>query len=229
MTDQVSEQRTILEHEMIFGVKRRERLAWTVAIASLLISAGGIGTTLLLLPLKETEAFLTIVDRSTGIAERTVQVERANVEYTDAVKESLLFNYVVNRETYDANDNENRILKVYRQSTADAQLDLRQLWTEGHKNYPPTLFGQQGKVTIKVLNISHIDQNTATVRFEKTLAVLGEPDRIGNFTATISYKFVPTSESAVELVWENPFGFTVGSYRSSPESLEAQEMEGGAE
>lgn len=227
MTDRESEQRTILESEMIFGVKRRERLAWTVAIGSVLIGLGGVATALMMLPLKETQAFLTIVDRDTGIAERAVQIERASIEHADAVKESLLFNYVMNRETYDVHDNEDRILKVYRQSTGPAQQLLRDLWTEGHANYPPVVYGESGKVSIEVLAINQINPNTATVRFTRTLTRPGEDDLIGNFQATIGFSFVPSQQSALELVWENPFGFIVNSYRVSAESLEAQEMDGG--
>lgn len=227
MTDRASEQRTILENEMIFGVKRRERMAWSVAIGGVLIGVGGIATALLMLPLKETQAFLTIVDHDTGIAERAVQIKRAGIEHADAVKQSLLFNYVMDRETYDVNDNEDRILKVYRQSTGTAQEQLRALWSEGHENYPPEIYGERGRVTVEVLSINAIDNNTAQVRFTKTYSQPGEDDRIGNFYATINYQFVPSQQSAVELVWENPFGFLVNSYRITAESMEAQE--GGAE
>lgn len=227
MTDQESEQRTILENEMIFGVRRRERMAWLVASGGVLIGLCGIAAALMVLPLKETQAFLTIVDRDTGIAERAVQIERASIEHADAVKQSLLFNYVLDRETYDVNDNERRILKAYRQSAGAAQNSLRALWTEGHQNYPPQIYGQGGKVTIEILSISPIDDHTATVRYTRTLSQPGEDDLIGNFYATVAYQFVPSKQSAVELVWENPFGFTVTDYRTSPESLEAQQQQGG--
>lgn len=68
-------------------------------------------------------------------------------------------------------------------------------------------------------------ENTAQVRFTKRLEKPGEPDRIGKFYATVSYAFEPTTASAVELVWENPFGFTVTDYRVTAESLDAQDME----
>lgn len=223
MTDQESEQRTILENEMIFGVRRRERMAWMVGIVGSLVGLGGITVALMTLPLKETQAFLTIVDRNTGQAERAVQIERASIEHADAVKQSLLYSYVMARETYDVNDNEDRILRVYRQSVGQAQQSLREQWTEGHENYPLTLYGQSGKVSIEVLSINQINPNTATVRFVKTLTRPGEDDRIGNFTATVTYQFVPSQQSALELVWQNPFGFTVTDYRSTPDSLEAQQ------
>lgn len=226
MTDHASEQRTILENELIFGRSRRERTAWGVATLFGLIAVGELAGLLMLLPLKETAAYLTIVDRDTGIAERTVEIERAGIEYEDAVKQSLIFNYVMDRETYDGNDNERRILKVYRQSAGPAQQALRALWTEGNANYPPDLYGMTAKITIDVLSVNQITANTAQVRFSKTLTMPGEDDRIGNFYATVTHDFVPSQQSAVELVWENPFGFTVTDYRVAAESLDAQQ-EGG--
>ncbi|QLH17059.1 type IV secretion system protein (plasmid) [Paracoccus pantotrophus] len=100
---------------------------------------------------------------------------------------------------------------------------MREQWTEGHESYPLTVYGQSGKVSVEVLSINQINPNTATVRFVKTLTHPGEDDRIGNFTATVTYQFVPSQQSALELVWQNPFGFTVTDYRSTPDSLEAQQ------
>ncbi len=77
-----------------------------------------------------------------------------------------------------------------------------------------------------MLSVNPIDEDTTQVRFTKTLSRPGEDDLIGNFYATVTYQFVPTQQSAVELVWENPFGFTVTDYRVTAESLEAQQ-EGG--
>lgn len=226
MTDRASEQRTILESELIFGARRSLRTAWSVAAFAGLIAVGELMALVMLLPLKQTQAYLTIVDRDTGMAERTVQIEQATIEHADAVKQSLIFNYVVDRETYDANDNERRIPKADRQSAGPAQQGLRALWTEGNADYPPDLYGLTGKISIEVLSVSQIDEDTAQVRFTKTLSRPGEDDRIGNFYATLTYQFVPTQQSAVELVWENPFGFTVTDYRVTAESLEAQQ-EGG--
>ena len=74
-----------------------------------------------------------------------------------------------------------------------------------------------------MLSISEVGENTATVRFTKTFSQTGEDDRVGKFYATVTYAFQPSTESAVELVWENPLGFVVTDYRITAESLEEQE------
>src|SRR5699024_9498152 len=140
--------------------------------------------------------------------------------------QSLLYNYVKNRETYDAADNEARILQAYRMSSPRMQAALKAQWDKANPNYPPTIYGASGKVIVDVLSITPVAPRTAQVRFTKRLKKGGEPDRIGKFYATITYEFQPTIASAVQLVWENPFGFTVTDYRVTAESLEAQNMEG---
>lgn len=222
MTDRLSEQRTILESELFLEGKRRERRGSIIGTVGLVIAAGGIAAALATLPLKQTEAFVVMVDKDTGMASRVVQVEPATMSEAEAVRKGLLFSYVMDRETYDENDNENRLLKVFRMSSLLEQDKLRSLWNPSNPNYPPTLYGNSGKVEIKVLSISEISETTATVRFTKTFSQHGEDDRIGKFYATVTYQFQPSTESAVELVWENPLGFVVTNYRVTAESLEEE-------
>ena len=225
MADRESDSRTILENELIFGVRRRERMAWAVAIGGVLLGLGGVAVAGMTLPLKETQAFVTIVDKDTGLAERAVRVEAAGIEHGAAVEQSLLYTYVKNRETYDQADNEARILRVYRMSETRVQAALKAQWDKANPNYPPLIYGASGKVIVDVLSITPVAENTAQVRFTKRLEKPSEPDRIGKFYATVRYAFEPTTASAVELVWENPFGFTVTDYRVTAESFEAQDME----
>lgn len=225
MTERDSDSRTLLENELIFGVRRRERLAWTVAICCALIGLGGVGAAALSLPLKETQAFVLVVDKDTGATSRVVQVEAAGIEQSAAVEQSLLYSYVKDRETYDAADNEARLLRVYNMSASRMREALKVQWDKDNPDYPPLIYGAGGKVLVEVLSVTPVGPGAAQVRFTKRLKKAGEPDRTGKFYATITYEFRPTKASAVELVWENPFGFTVTDYRVTAESLEAQGME----
>ena len=222
MTDIMSEQRKLVARQLLIEPTRREKLAWLVAVGGMACGMLGLASTLALLPLKQTQAYLTIVDHDTGLASRAVEVERATMEHADAVTQSLLYGYVLDRETYDPNDNEARMLRTWRQSTGEARTSLQALWDGKNPNYPPTLYGETGRVKLEVLSINQVNDSTAQVRFVKTLTRPNQPDRLGNFTATVSYRFQPTQESALELVWQNPFGFVVTGYRVSSDTLEAQ-------
>jgi type IV secretion system protein VirB8 len=83
------------------------------------------------------------------------------------------------------------------------------------------LYGQNSKVVIDVLSITPVTDTTAQVRFTKTWVSDGEgvPDRIGKFTATVTYRFEPSKQTALDLVWQNPTGFLVTDYRITAETL----------
>lgn len=221
MTGSPPELRSFLEAEMFFGVKKRERIAYAVAGGGLAIGLMGMIAVVTLLPLKETEAFLAIVDKDTGVAERVVAVEKAGMEQAEAIRQSLLFAYVTDRETYDQHENEIRILRAYTWSEANAKSSLVALWTEGAPNYPPKLYGESSRVRVDILSITPVTETTAQVRFTKTWVSDGEgiPDREGKFTATVTYRFEPTRETALNLVWQNPTGFVVTDYRLTSEAL----------
>ena len=163
MTGSPPELRSFLEAEMFYGVKKRERIAYAVAGGGLAIGLMGMIAVVTMLPLKQTEAFLAIVDKDTGVAERVVAVEKAGIEQAEAIRQSLLFAYVTDRETYDQHDNESRILRAYTWSEGNARQGLVSLWTEGNANYPPKLYGQNSKVVIDVLSITPVTDTTALV------------------------------------------------------------------
>lgn len=212
------EERRILESEAIFGVQRREKYAWTIAAIGGVTGLVAVGAIAFMLPLKETEAFLAIVDKDTGIAERAVTVQRAALDHSSAVEQSLLYQYIKDRETYDPTDNEARIFDTYRKSIGQARQSLKSLWQEDSPNFPPIVYGSGARATIDVLSINEVAENTAQVRFTKTLTVPDEPDRVGKFYATVAFEFRPQSNANLNLVWENPFGFTVKSYRVTSET-----------
>jgi len=225
MTGSPPELRSFLEGEMFFGVRKRERIAYGIARGGLAIGLMGMIAVTVLLPLKDTEAYLAIVDKDTGVAERVVSVEKAGMEQAEAIRQSLLYAYVTDRETYDQHDNETRILRAYTWSEGDAKTSLKSLWTEGHPNYPPKIYGENSRVMVRILSITPVTETTSRVRFTKTWVSDGEgvPDREGKFTATVTFRFEPSKESALDLVWQNPTGFLVTDYRLTAESLQPQE------
>lgn len=203
--------------ETIVGLRQREKRAWAVAIAGLALGAIGVGVGAYGVAKNETEAYLAIVDRDTGIVERAVNVERAPVDQQRAVVESLIHSYVLDRETYDVDDNEYRILSVFRRSAPGVRRPLEALWTPGGDGYPPEVYGMDGKVQVTIHNVVMIDEDTAQVRFSKTLRRPNTPTRQGDFVATVTYVFNPSTVDNNLLLWQNPFGFQVVGYRVASE------------
>lgn len=205
--------------ETIQGLRQREKRAWAVAVIGLVAGLAGVGVGAYGLAKNETQAYLAIVDRDTGIAERAVTVERASVDQQRAVVESLIYGYVRDRETYDVDDNEYRILSVFKRSAADVRRALEQKWTPGHSGYPPELYGVDGRVEVAINNVVMIDEDTAQVRFSKTLRRPNSPMQTGDFVATVTYVFNPSTVDNNLLLWQNPFGFQVVGYRVASEGM----------
>ena len=169
--------KSFLEEEMAFGIRKRERIAWIVAAGGVATGLLGVAAVVLMLPLKQTEAYLAIVDKDTGVAERVVSVEKAGVDQAEGIKQSLLYSYVIDRETFDARDNEDRILKVYSRSEDGARRSLVALWAEGSENYPPKVYGASAKATVAITSITPITETTYQIRYTKTLARDADPER----------------------------------------------------
>ena len=205
--------------EAIMGLAQREKRAWAVGIAGLVLGLLGVGVGAYGMSKNETQAYLALVDRDTGIVERAVTVERAAVEQQQAVAESLIYGYVRDRETYDVNDNEYRILSVFKRSAPNVRRPLESLWTPGHKNYPPEAYGVDGTVTVDIGNVVMISNDTAQVRFTKTLRRPNTATQQGSFVATVTFVFKPSTVNNNLLLWQNPFGFQVSGYRVSSEGL----------
>lgn len=203
--------------DVIGGQQRRERIAWALALAGLLIGGVGIGAGFAGISNSETHAYLALVDRDTGTVSRAVTVERAAVEHSDAIRESLIHAYVFDREAYDPDDNEYRIRNVALRTAGQALTDLSAIWQPGHSQFPPDLYGDDGVVQVRINNIEIIDEDTARVRFTKRHSRSGKPVREGDFISIVTYRFQPDIVNNNQILWANPYGFQVTGYRRTSE------------
>ena len=209
------------EQDLILEPRRSARKAWLVATV-----AGGLAVVqglalVLMLPLQNTEVFTVLVDKTTGQAERIVQVQPTGISDEQAVKESLLIAYINDRESYIRAGLQERLESVQRRSAETASESLLRLWTDSSSNadYPPRIYGAGAEVAIKVKAINFLGPEVAQVRFEKTLRRPRQDAITRSFIATIGFKFDPRQQRQLQLVWENPLGFIVNNYAVSAETL----------
>ena len=211
------------QDEVFFQLRlQRNRWMWT-ALLSLGLALASVGTLLALVPLKEVRPYLVMVDRTTGEAEKVVQIRAVDLAEEEAVRQAELVRYVTDRETYDPTDNGTRIPEVLSHSRDQARRSLVALWTAGAEGYPPTVYADRARVDVTVVSIAFLSETseggTAQVRFRKTLLQPGERPVERDFVATIGFVFEPRVERNLETVWRNPLGFTVTSYRVDAETL----------
>lgn len=209
----------------IFFTLQQQRNAWAkIAVGSIVLALMALGALIVILPLDETRPFVVMVDKTTGEAEKLVQVRPATLDQQDAVLQAGLVSYVVDRETYDPADNAIRIPDVMTRSSANAAETLGALWTSSSPQYPPTVYGADIRVRVVVKSISlspaagSKTPDLARVRITKYREEKGRETAERTFVATVGYVFQPKENAKLEEVWKNPLGFNVLSYRIDAET-----------
>ncbi|AYM60932.1 type IV secretion system protein (plasmid) [Agrobacterium fabrum] len=221
MTD--SDTHHAFEDELFFTL-RQQRNNWAkIAIGSVALALLSICCLLVILPLNETRPFVVMVDKTTGQAEKVVEVRPATLDQQDAVRQAELVSYVVDRETFDPADNGIRIPDVMTRSKDNAAETLASLWSASSKQYPPTVYGSDIRVRVVVKSISISPSarrnapDLARVRITKYREEKGRETAERTFVATVGFTFQPNANAQLQAVWKNPLGFTVVSYRIDAE------------
>ncbi len=202
------------QDEVFFSMQHQRNKWALVACIAMGLSVLCVLSIIFMLPLKEKQPYVVMVDKTTGQAEKIVQVRPVTLTEQEAVLQAEVVSYIVDRETYDMSDNASRIPSVLERSNGQAQESLKKLWKEDHEQYPPEVYGNDSRVTVKIKSISQLPQgNVVRAHFNKTRESHGMKDVTRDFVATIGYDFTPRSERRLDKVWENPLGFSVNSYR----------------
>ena len=214
------------EEEVFFNL-RQQRNNWAkIAVGSIFSTVLALGTLIVILPLNEVQPYVVMVDKTTGEAEKVVQVRPASLEQEDAVLQAELVSYVTDRETYDTADNKTRIPDVMTRSRQTAAETLAGQWSAGTPNYPPTLYGTDTRVRVVVKSISVTPASsmspaqTARVRITKVREDRGRAVVERAYVATVQFEFRPNQEATLQQVWKNPLGFIVTGYRIDAETAE---------
>jgi type IV secretion system protein VirB8 len=220
MAERNAEQIAYAFEDEVFFRLRSQRNRWMiVAILALVLATVATGAVVSLLPLKEIRPYVIMVDKTTGAAEKIVQVRPVNLSEQEAVRQAELVSYVTDRETYDVADNETRIPEVLARSQDQARSSLVALWTRGSENYPPDVYTTRSRLRVTIVSIALLNETTAQVRFRKTLETEGERSVERDFVATVGFAFRPRVERNLQSVWDNPLGFLVTNYRVDAETL----------
>jgi len=170
-----------------------------------------------LAPLKEVELYAVTVNESVGTISVARPLEKGPIREDEAVRESLVAQYVINRETYEPFSSRDRFDLVMLMSGGDAARSMAALWAADNPNRPPLVFGTERRVTVEISAIRFIESDTANVRFTKTLTFPDRaPQRVA-FNAIVGFRFVEKTMSPKDL-YRNPLGFEVRTYFAEKEN-----------
>lgn len=210
----------LVEEELIYGARRRERVWMAVAGVCFVFGVAGCLAAAAVSVLDvDPPPVLVAYDPNTGMALPEASVRAVTLTERPAMIEAEVYRYVIDRETYNQLDNDLRVRRVLATSEGTAADTLRALWTSGHDDYPPDAYGPQARIDVEVLSITPITNDRVQVRLRKRLTA-PQGVKVGLYTVTLLYAFEPERVRANDEVWTNPLGFVVREYAIVSDTLE---------
>ncbi len=204
---------TILEAEVIYGAIQREKL-WKIAFAGMTCAAvvAISAASAVMIWHRPPAPIVVPFDPETGMAVPNASINAVTLNERTAVVQSLVYQYVIDREAYNQIDNDIRINRVLARTKSSARRELVELWDSSNEKYLPTRYGDRTQVDVVITGITVLDEARVQVRMRKRL-INQDGATAGNFTAIIGYHFETGVETTLEAVWRNPLGFTVSEYQ----------------
>ena len=207
-----NKEQTLLDAEIIYGAMRREKIWQMLFIGMTLAAIIAVGaTSFVLAAMRPPAPVIVPFDPDTGLAVPNAAVEGISLDEQGAVVQSLVYRYVVDRETYNQLDNDIRIARALSRSVGTARAGLLRQWDSGSTEFLPDRYGERTQVDTVITSITILENGRVQVRMRKTLRS-SDGETAGNFTAVLAYEFAPGEERTLEAVWQNPLGFTVTEY-----------------
>lgn len=203
------------ETDRITKAHASQRTAWFVASGALVLCVVLAVAIAALTPLHRIEPFVVRVDKSTGAVEAVSRLNATSATETEAVNKYMVGKYVRAREEYSRDLAPVNYKVVALMSSAPVGQAYLDWFKPENPKSPLKLYGNTAAVTIRILNISFLAENIASVRYEKNVrGVDGVSKSTWLATVTFRYSNAPMTEDD-RLV--NPIGFEVTDYRNDPE------------
>lgn len=193
-------------------VKLARNRAYALIVLLLGVIAAQVAALILLMPLKTVVPALATIDTSSGHVVKVALVSPEELAAQKSVILNELHDYILQRNTLDADDRQ-RLSDLVRIHSTDAvarEYDI-ELSPENPSNPYYTLpAGARRFVEISAVNL--LNQNTGQVQFKTRTGKPGNNPKTDYFTAIVKFEFTGTPR-AVGDRWENPLGFAVTAYR----------------
>lgn len=198
---------------------RSRRLAWIVAGVAGAIALVEAFALFALIPLKREVPYTLLVDRQTGYVEALKPLEQGNIAPDSALTRSFLVQYVVARESFDADTIQANYRKAGLMSADEARTGYLALMQSGNPASPLASLPRSSTVDVRIRSVSSLSADTAMVRFDTIRTDRGgQPQLAQNWAAVIRYRYNEADMSAADRL-DNPLGFQVVRYRKDPETL----------
>jgi type IV secretion system protein VirB8 len=192
---------------------KSRRVAWIAAGALILVCAAQAAAIAIMLPLKEVVPYVVTVDRQTGYVETTRALTPGALAEDEAVVHSLLAQYVVARETFDAADYKARYRLVTLWSHGQAREDYIAAYQPGTPQSILPGLRPDTRIAVSVKRVTLSDQGGARVDYEVQRQSQGMAPTREDRAATIAFRF-SGAPMRMEDRLANPLGFQVTAFRT---------------
>jgi type IV secretion system protein VirB8 len=204
------------------ALRRSRRTAWAIAAAACTVAVLEAVALILLMPLKTVVPYTLLVDRQTGFVQALDPLNPERVDGNTALTHSLLAQYVIARESFDAATVQDNYRKVALWSAGLARNDYVAGMQASNPSSPLASLPRSTTIAARVKSVSSLGRQVALVRFETERRDRGgsvQPQ--GSWVALVRYRYT-SAPMQLEDRLLNPLGFQVTSYRRDQEALAPQ-------
>jgi type IV secretion system protein VirB8 len=200
-------------------LRKSRRTAWMVAGAAIGVALLLALALVFLIPLKENTPVTLLVDRHTGFVQAVDPLTPERVSGDTALTQSLLVQYVIARESFDAATVQANYRRTALWSAENARSDYLASMQPSNPASPLARYPRTAVVETEVKSVSPIARDAAMVRFETRMrGADGRTTPVGAYVAMIRYRFAG-EPMQLEDRYQNPLGFQVVRYQRSQEAL----------
>ena len=185
--------------------------------------AMSLAANLSLIPLKEKVPYLYAFDHATGEITKVGTLESTTLSANWELTRYLLIHYVMNYEGYDLDNINVPYQLVWAQSADHVRSVYEALVKSDNKQSPYQRFGKDSYVTVRVISVNRLNENTVDVKFEKTLHDrTAHSEQIMQKEAIIRWEY-QAAETSQKMLERDPLGFKVTYYQVSQVNLNNNE------
>lgn len=206
------------EKDVHRSLRRSRTAAWIVTAFMIAIALLSLGTLFLLLPLKQFEPYMVVVDKTTGFTEisRSLRQSQLTTTERDALTTANLVRYIKARETYDPTNIKANYELAQLLSTATPSADLVKAYSPSNPRSLDKIYGRTTRVSVNIKSVSLLNASTASVRFS-TETKKDNSSQINHWVGILKFRYtsVPMRN---DWRFDNPLGFQVIEYRRDQET-----------
>lgn len=172
-------------------------------------------TNFLLFPLKEKVPYLYAFDHATGEVTQIGTLEPTVLSANWELARYFLIRYVIQYESYDFDNIDQPYQMVWAQSSDNVQARYDSIVKSGNSNSPFRLYGKDKYITVKVISVNRLNENTVDIKFEKTLHDRSaDTDQVIPEEAIVKWAF-SEAQTQQKILDRDPLGFKVTYYQVS--------------